>query len=58
LTVVGRIRDRADFDRGLKLFSEVMLQNRTHPLFASFLPHFQQVMKDMKRSPEPRLREA
>ena len=57
--VVERIRGRANFDRdtacalgvGLKLFSEVMLQNRTHPLFASFLPHFQQFMKDMKRAP-------
>ena len=36
------------FAVGLKLFSEVMLEQRNHPLFAEFAPHFRDFMKHMK----------
>lgn len=47
---------RKDFDQststafaiGLKLFSEVMLENKEHPLFVDFRPHFGQFMKKLK----------
>ncbi|UCV13812.1 DUF3861 domain-containing protein [Quatrionicoccus australiensis] len=58
LGIVERFRQRKDFDDdsacalgvGLKLFSEVMLQNRTHPLFSEFRGHFGQFMKSLKSS--------
>lgn len=58
--IVERLRSRCDFTEetaeafgvGLKLFSEVMIDNRTNPLFASFLPHFAQFMKNLKKKPE------
>ncbi|MDO3656387.1 DUF3861 domain-containing protein [Acinetobacter genomosp. 15BJ] len=37
------------FAVGLKLFSEVMLENKDHPLFATFLPQFGQFMKNLKQ---------
>ena len=37
------------FAVGLKLFSEVMLENRDHPLFQEFLPQFGQFMKNLKQ---------
>lgn len=37
-----------EFAVGLKLFSEVMLRNRNHPLFEEFVPAFGQFMKKMK----------
>ncbi|NUN59819.1 MAG: DUF3861 domain-containing protein [Burkholderiaceae bacterium] len=54
--IVQRMRTRDDFDEssaaalavGLKLFSEVMLEHKDHPLFASFKPHFSQFMKELK----------
>lgn len=47
---------REDFDKntstafaiGLKLFSEVMLENKDHPLFEDFKPAFVQFMKKLK----------
>ena len=56
LALVERSRQRGHFETetaaaftvGLKLFSEVMLENRNHPLFADFLPHFGQFMKGLK----------
>ncbi|HEX8606676.1 MAG TPA: DUF3861 domain-containing protein [Pseudoduganella sp.] len=59
--IVERMRGRADFSPetatafavGLKLFSEVMLENRDHPLFADFRQHFQQFMKEVKKGPAP-----
>ncbi|TNC91854.1 DUF3861 domain-containing protein [Thalassolituus sp.] len=33
---------------GLKLFSEVMLENKGHPLFTEFTPHFLAFMKKLK----------
>ena len=37
-----------EFALGLKLFSEVMLKNRQHPLFEDFLPEFGKFMKQLK----------
>ncbi|MCF1191550.1 DUF3861 domain-containing protein [Mangrovimonas sp. AS39] len=37
-----------EFGLGLKLFSEVMLKNRKHPLFEEFLPEFGKFMKQLK----------
>lgn len=33
---------------GLKLFSEVMLENRQSPLFAEFAPHLREFMQKLK----------
>jgi hypothetical protein len=38
----------AEFAIGLKLFSEVMLKNREHPLFTEFRPAFSELMKRLK----------
>jgi hypothetical protein len=54
--IVERMQHRDDFDSetltafavGLKLFSEVMLENRGHPLFEDFAPHFSAFMKKLK----------
>lgn len=54
--IVERIRnarqfeddDAAAFAVGLKLFSEIMLKNREHPLFTEFRPHFLAFMKKLK----------
>ena len=35
---------------GQKLFAEVMLENRSHPLFSDFQPHFRDYMKKLKDS--------
>lgn len=59
IAIVRRMRSRGDFDEqsatsfavGLKLFSEVMLEQKDHPLFAAFKPHFQQFMKELKKGP-------
>jgi hypothetical protein len=56
LAVVERVRAKSDFDAqtatnlavGLKLFGEVMLMNRDHPLFAELKPHFGDFMKRLK----------
>jgi len=37
-----------EFAIGLKLFSEVMLKNRKHPLFEDFFPAFGDFMKKLK----------
>ncbi|SDR18128.1 protein of unknown function [Pseudoxanthomonas sp. CF385] len=57
--IVARLRQRDDLPPdaatplavGLKLFSEVMLENRGHPLFAEFAPHFRDFMKTLKQGP-------
>lgn len=54
--IVELMRARGDFDPdtstslaiGLKLFSEVMLEHKDHPLFEEFRPHFVQFMKHLK----------
>jgi hypothetical protein len=61
LAMVDRARERGQFPPdtaaafavGLKLFSEVMLENRSHPLFAEFAPHFGEFMKNLKKGPRP-----
>ena len=40
--------DTIEFIVGLKLFSEVMLRHRKHPLFEEFLPEFSKFMKKLK----------
>ncbi len=60
LNIVDKVRQRGDlpeadataFAIGLKLFSEVMLQNRQLPLFADFAPHFKQFMQQLKQRPD------
>ncbi|MBO2590248.1 DUF3861 domain-containing protein [Shewanella algae] len=55
--IVDKIKQRQDFDEdqaaafavGLKLFSEVMLEQRKNPLFDKFRPHFMQFMKQLKQ---------
>lgn len=57
LAVVARLSRRSDLDAasamalgvGLKLFGEVMLEKRQHPLFAQLLPHFGEFMKTLKK---------
>lgn len=57
VSVVHKLWDRGDlpedaataFGVGLKLFGEVMLENRDHPLFAAFKPHFASFMKELKK---------
>lgn len=57
-SIVDRIRQRGDFDQdsatafaiGLKLFGEVMLENKEKPLFKDFFPHFLDFMKVLKSS--------
>ncbi|PWC14104.1 DUF3861 domain-containing protein [Brenneria roseae subsp. americana] len=55
--IVERMRQRSDFDEaaatafavGLKLFGEVMMTHRNHPLFAEFSPHFRDFMQALKK---------
>lgn len=59
LGIVERIRQRGDFDAdtaasfalGLKLFGEVMLTHRDHPLFEEMGPQFGAFMKKLKSRP-------
>ena len=54
--LVERSRQRGEFDTdtaaaftvGLKLLGEVMLKNRSHPLFEEFGPQFGEFMKRLK----------
>jgi hypothetical protein len=38
-----------EFALGLKLFSEVMLKNRQHPIFEDLLPAFKVFMENLKQ---------
>ena len=57
LAIVKKLESRPDFTQndarafgvGLKLFSEVMLKNKSLPLFSGFLPHFVDFMKELKK---------
>ena len=40
--------DNTEFIVGLKLFSEVMLRNRSNPLFEDFAPSFKAFMNKLK----------
>lgn len=55
--IIDRLKDRhlfaqesdaTEFAIGLKLFSEVLLRNRKHPLFEDFAPAFSDFMKKLK----------
>lgn len=62
LAIVERIQQRTDlnfgaqqsaaFAVGLKLFSEVMMANRKHPLFVPLRESFKEFMVGLKRGPE------
>lgn len=41
--------DVARFVVGLKLMSEVMLENKADPLFSALQPHFSAFMKELKK---------
>lgn len=43
-------QEGTEFALGLKLFSEVMIKNRKHPLFDEFSPAFTSFMKKLKNS--------
>lgn len=55
--IVEATRARVDLDEnaatalavGLKLFGEVMLEHRQHPLFQEFAPHLRAFMQGLKR---------
>lgn len=56
-SIVDKMREKSEFDKnetealaiGLKLFSEVMLNNRDHELFKELNPHFVQFIKALKK---------
>jgi len=47
----GDAQQATEFAIGLKLFSEVMLKNRKHPLFEELAPAFSEFMKKLKAIP-------
>lgn len=57
--IVERLRQRDDFSAdtaaafgvGLKLFGEVMLENKDNPLFSAFREPFSAFMKELKKGP-------
>ncbi|MDN5627606.1 protein of unknown function [Epilithonimonas bovis DSM 19482] len=44
----GNENDATEFALGIKLFSEVMLRHRDHPLFEELKPAFGEFMKKLK----------
>ena len=44
------VNQSVEFAIGLKLFSEVMLRNKTNPLFEEILPAFKEFMGKLKNS--------
>lgn len=44
------VNQSVEFAIGLKLFSEVMLRNKTNPLFEEMLPAFKEFMGKLKSS--------
>jgi hypothetical protein len=61
LSIVERLQSRqlfaepgqsTEFAIGLKLFSEVMLKNRQHPLFEELAPAFKAFMQRLKAPPQ------
>lgn len=59
IAIARRMQGRGDFDAdtaaqlaiGIKLFGEVVLENRTNPMFAALRPHFSAFMKELKKGP-------
>ena len=55
--IVKKLEKRTDFSEedakafgvGLKLFSEVMINNKNTPLFSNFMPQFIEFMKELKK---------
>lgn len=55
--IIERLEKREDFSPemarqfgvGLKLFSEVMIENRSNPLFSDLLPQFGAFMQKLKK---------
>lgn len=45
----GNENDSVEFSLGLKLFSEVMIRHRKHPLFEELMPAFGTFMKKLKQ---------
>jgi hypothetical protein len=45
----GDTQQATEFAIGLKLFSEVMLRNRNHPLFTELGPAFRDMMQKLKQ---------
>jgi hypothetical protein len=37
---------------GIKLLGKVVMENRQHPLFAAFFPHFVELIKGLKEPPD------
>ena len=46
----GDLNQSAEFAVGLKMFSEVMLKNRDHPLFEELSPAFKELIKKLNQS--------
>lgn len=46
----GDDNQSAEFAIGLKMFGEVMLKNRNHPIFEELAPAFKEFMKKLKQS--------
>lgn len=59
-TIVDKVRSKGQFDAdtaaslalGLKLFTEVMLKNRGHPLFADISPPMRDFIQKLKAQPQ------
>jgi len=59
IAIARRMQGRGDFDGdtaaqlaiGLKLFGEVVLENRANPMFAALRPHLSAFMKELKKGP-------
>lgn len=55
LAIVDKLKQHSDFEEdaaafgvGLKLFSGVMMKQKSNPLFKDLLPHFKVFMKGLK----------
>lgn len=59
IAIARRMQARGDFDAdtaaqlavGIKLFGEIVLENRAEPMFAALRPHFSAFMKELKKGP-------
>lgn len=66
IAIVERMRRRSDLTPdtatalavGIKLFGEVILENRKHPLFSDMWPAFAEFMKKLKRGPADEMAES
>lgn len=59
-TIVEKLKQDSGLDEldatkvgvALRLLGPVMMQNRKHPLFADFMPHFKDFMVNLKKTME------